>query len=516
MMVLSLAAMTFWNVAGYFDDSTREGNRSDVWLYGWPSTYLIRGVYREPSFLARRAWMAWEWEPKWNDGFIWARAGETEEFDSGQLILNICVALTITAVTSGAFEVWRRRRRRLLQFHLSDLCLVVFFVACVLAFGRHATTATAALERIEKWNGAQLVAANWKRATPQFIHALLPGEWRKPGDYAVEIRFSNEILTPSHIDVICAQTRLESLELLEVKIQPVDGWARIAACAQIREVSLGGKHLQGDPLSLLAHYSTIRKLQLSLQELSDRDLRSIGQITSLRELVISDDGQCQWTNLAPLAELPHLTSLEVDLGSDCSSPRPECDLSALAGCQKLRRLVIGDKVLTHRDVHGLTQLGELEELSFDCCQLEVSEDGTQLIAAHPRLTMLNLGINRPVPQSMWPAIADLRHLEELHVEWADAGDSEMKWIRGIRTLRTLTCGSKQLSNDGIAHLVDLPHLEHLRIDSRKLNDGVIDILIAMRALRFLDLSCCDTLTPAGLARLKKERPDVTVDLRMCY
>jgi hypothetical protein len=65
VMVLALAAMTFWNAAGYYYDPEQRSVGEELWTHGWPLTYLTSNVQ------ARRQSRRWEWEPNWREGFAW-------------------------------------------------------------------------------------------------------------------------------------------------------------------------------------------------------------------------------------------------------------------------------------------------------------------------------------------------------------------------------------------------------------------------------------------------------------
>src|SRR5262245_28611781 len=82
VMVLAVAAMTFWNVAGNYEDSLRSYARDHTCMHGWPVAYLKRDVYQQPG---PTFWP----EPDWGNGVRWRRGPELLEFSLGALVLDL-------------------------------------------------------------------------------------------------------------------------------------------------------------------------------------------------------------------------------------------------------------------------------------------------------------------------------------------------------------------------------------------------------------------------------------------
>src|SRR5688572_14010864 len=115
------------------------GELSDDWgffpsklRHGWPWIYLSRRTelpgYKKgaPPWLIAGGW-SWSVEPK-------LRSETNPSFSLPMLWADLAVAGGILFLSAAAFEIWRRRRERLLQIHLSDIAAATLMLGLLLGW----------------------------------------------------------------------------------------------------------------------------------------------------------------------------------------------------------------------------------------------------------------------------------------------------------------------------------------------------------------------------------------------
>jgi hypothetical protein len=84
----------------------------------------------------------------------------------------------------------------------------------------------------------------------------------------------------------------------------------------------------------------------------------------------------------------------------------------------------------------------------------------------------------------------------------------------LPNLRVLShSGNSSITDAGVRVLATLTCLEELDLEwSERLTDDALDALAMLPRLRWVDLSFCFGVTEAGLARLRRARPEVKIEL----
>ena len=186
---------------------------------------------------------------------------------------------------------------------------------------------------------------------------------------------------------------------------------------QALKVTIGGQE-----------YSTaLEKLDLSDQDLTDRDLISLGEMSNLKELNL--EGNRQISDLMPLADLHTLESLALPI------PAEVTDLSPIASLENLEKLDLS--VTNLKDLSFVSGLGGLKSLSLA---------GSLAI---PDLT----------------ALKDLSQLETLDIYAGGLGNPA--GIEGLTQLRHLELGNESTAFQmkDLSVLSGLTNLEYLRVDA---------------------------------------------------
>ncbi len=105
-------------------------------------------------------------------------------------------------------------------------------------------------------------------------------------------------------------------------------------------------------------------------------------------------------------------------------------------------------------------------------------------------------------------VAELRGVEPLRfldlAENRNITDAGMPYLVELKQLTSLNLSSCTITSEGLAVLKRLPRLERLILSyCNKLNDSVLKTLEAMRALTYVDLHGCLSITKGALARVRR-------------
>ena len=513
-VVTALVALCFcfWNVAGYYRNwnETFHYRNDSVWLYGWPATYLERSVERiSPDGIVKE---------RLDDSLTWRLWERATSFFPGALSLDLAVGGAASLLLGSAFEIWRRRRARLLQVYLGELGVLTAVVCGFLGGGRYLVVSTATEEEVLQSLKQQSLRSSefeFESGTPEFLHRWLPGIDYKAGDSVTEVRIHHP-LSESQMGVICHLRGLRSLHL-DARC-PSNIWEMVSGCRQLEKIWIDSESLVDDDLAVLAKLPGLRKVYLGMGTVSDASLRHVGEIKTLRELSLSESSpNLIGEGLKHLAASP-LTNLEISFDkSGCN----ECDLTPIGQIQHLRELSIFHKRLTSRDAAALGKLSDLDELNLINCYFADSKDGAILFHELRNLRELHLGLDSISPET-GRAISELRGLKMLVVTDSDFFNDDAAWISQIASLRELHYyfEGKQNWSSGFARLRQLPHLETLSLSGLGIMDEDIDHFVQMKSLKTLKLGYDNGkgtgIQPADIKRLEKERPDLKVTLNGIY
>jgi len=178
-----------------------------------------------------------------------------------------------------------------------------------------------------------------------------------------------------------AIARMSALRLLIIR-GPAHGWAKLRECTQLESASFAEVDMAN--LKRWNTWKSLRELALT-----GRRLRSLAGLEASERLERLALVNLQMDDLAPLRNLPHLTSLTIRM------PAGRIDLGSIGRVSTLRSLVIDQSVMSDRDIVHLPTLRHLssaralEELVLIGVQVE---DGDLLsLAELPRLRKVRLG-----------------------------------------------------------------------------------------------------------------------------
>ena len=170
--------------------------------HGWPWIYLAGSTDHFPGYSSENVppWLiagGWNWSVKED-----LRSETNPAFSWTLLLADLAVAAAILLLSAAAFELWRRRRTWLLQFHMSDLVAFTLLIGLLLGwwhqyYRRHARMEQA-LHALSQEDPSKISKVLWRyagpdwlreargpRALPRQFESIVMLDWRiDPGDIA--------------------------------------------------------------------------------------------------------------------------------------------------------------------------------------------------------------------------------------------------------------------------------------------------------------------------------------------
>lgn len=304
--------------------------------HGWPFTYL----QREPVLTG--GWPDMRLSP-------WKLFEGVDRFSISILIVDVILGLALTAVAGFLFEVWRRRRKRLLQFSIADLFVLVAIVAAgsaIFVFHRsqHREERNI-LEAIEKthplpsfeWRGTVYHRVEWQQGGPSWLREFLGDRPFQILDRVVGIDATGEelehVVKLRHLRVVHVDgavsncqlkmlNQLPQLEALDMSFAIFDNegyeaidengivvqqYFRLPRLPKLRGLNLYDAAFRGEGLE---NIPAIEVLELAGTEIDDSALPALSRLAQLKHLSlygtgVSDFGVEQLRGALPDCEIRH-------------------------------------------------------------------------------------------------------------------------------------------------------------------------------------------------------------------
>lgn len=275
----------------------------------------------------------------------------------------------------------------------------------------------------------------------------------------------------------------------------------LAQLPHLKELNLFGPRLTDEALSYLPEQKELEYLSLGpgAEPFSVKGFAAIARIPKLKTLWI-DTKQCTDEQLEQLAGHPTLERLSVHWESNFTDQ----GVYHIARIPNLKKLDLGlNQQLTNRSIEYLTRSKNLDWLWLP--GVPFTDEGVMRLSALPQLEYLFVGgaSTSPLTDS---SLAEIAKLSKLKTLWTggtgitDRGIRELAKLSALEELAIATT-SPSVTNDGLAHLASLEHLEKLnwkatsnitfeglnRLNGMK-NIKRLDVMDIERGTHVLDLS----------------------------
>lgn len=262
-----------------------------------------------------------------------------------------------------------------------------------------------------------------------------------------------------------------------------DDWlARLSTVSTLRRIDLSNCAIQGHGLRHLASLTGLRELNLTLTPVNDDGLKHLAGLTEIRMLGLAST-QCTGAGFAHLKQLQKLESVNFHF-----TPFNDAGIAAIAELPISDRLWFGH---THFTDAGAAPLAKLTRLK-------------------------RCGLGSKESASSGAAVAALVHLplEDLALLDNQADAVGLAHAAKIVTLRKLDVShAPTVQDDSLPLVAQLPKLDEFKLGSAQVTDDGLQALTSAKALKRLVLSGLKRVTPAGIERLRKARPDLVVEMQ---
>jgi hypothetical protein len=255
---------------------------------------------------------------------------------------------------------------------------------------------------------------------------------------------------------------------------------------------------------------------------TDEELRALCQITSLKDLDLDIENFSD-AGLVDVGKLKNLRVLKI--GGSKFTPAALEALVELPDFQELHYYSTRNTDVAAKTMSRLVHLKVL-----DISRSDFSDADIQLICTNKSLEYLQLENNPHLTDQALREIGNLEHLEKLAISGnKNLGDKSCEYLAKCLELRGLGMGATQVTDCGIEKLLKLRKLEDLGVPGTRITAKSVDLLSELPKLRHLGifgnqnlgdeivplikkyksldtLMCFDTgLTPKGLKELAKSR-----------
>ncbi len=258
--------------------------------------------------------------------------------------------------------------------------------------------------------------------------------------------------------VIAHLTGLKSLKRLHV----VDVWA-----------------FTGVELHQLAGIRTLTDVQFTSVGINAAGAESLAKLKELRFIILENCKRFDDAALLHLGKLPKLTRLQM--------PGTACTAEGLAAA-KLK----------------------IEHLDFNKLSEKLPGETASIVGpAYPEVVSLRLAMSEPFKRGDIAALAHFKSLRSINI-LAVNDTSAWAGLASIPTLESITLDRNPFSDAEVDHLLQVPSLVGITFMNVDVTDAGILKLVSLKKLKRLGLKPCPKVTDAGIAALKKQRPDIQI------
>lgn len=262
-----------------------------------------------------------------------------------------------------------------------------------------------------------------------------------------------------------------------------DQWLEhLAGVMTLRRVDLANCAIKGDGLRHISKLTDLREVNLTLTPVTDDALQHLAGLPELRVLGLAST-QCTGTGFTHLKGLKKLESVNFHF-----TPLNDDGLRAITQVPISDRLWFAHTRFTDAGAAGLSNLTQLRRCGIGSTDEASSGEAVAALAKLP-LEDLTLLDNQATPAGLAFAakIATLRRLDVSH--------------------------APAVTDDSLPAVSLMPALEELHLGSAQITDEGLMELAASKSLRKLSLAGLKQVTPAGIERLRKVRPELQIEVK---
>jgi hypothetical protein len=262
-----------------------------------------------------------------------------------------------------------------------------------------------------------------------------------------------------------------------------DDWLKhVVLCHSLQKLDLANCEIHGDGLKYVGEINNLRELNLTLSPIDDSALKHLAGLSELRTLGLAST-KCTGTGLEYLKDLEHLENVNLHF-----TPVNDAGLKAIAQLPLSGRLWLGHTHFTDEGAKHLANLTKLKRCGLGSMEKASSGEAVAALVNLP-LEDLTLLDNQATPVGVAHA-AKITTLQKLDISHGPT-----------------------VGDESLPQLAAMPELTELRIGSAQLTDDGLQALATAKKLKKLALTGVKKVTPAGVERLQKTRPELVIEVK---
>lgn len=241
------------------------------------------------------------------------------------------------------------------------------------------------------------------------------------------------------------------------------------------------------------------------------DLERLSVLPALRELHLpgpiwnqnADSGRDGSVDFKYLAGIQSLESITFSYHFLDSIRFRDQGIAALAPLKNLKELVVRQSAVKG---HPLEPLHSLEALDVTLCPFD--DEGLRHVKGMPKMKRLLIG-DTVVTDAGMEALRGLTELEQLDIHGTPITDAGLANIAGLKKLKKLNLMGTAISDASIAVLTELPQLEELNLYRTKISNTGLTALKRLQALGEIDVRY-SRVTQGGVDELRAALPNTRI------
>lgn len=262
-----------------------------------------------------------------------------------------------------------------------------------------------------------------------------------------------------------------------------DEWLKNVVIRQsLKKLDLANCEIHGEGLIYVGVLTNLRELNLTLTPVDDSALKHLASLKELRTLGLAST-KCTGTGFEHLKGLTKLENVNLHF-----TPVNDAGLKAISQLPLTGRLWLGHTHFTDEGAKHLAGLTKLKRCGLGSSEKTSSGEAVAALVNLP-LEDLTLLDNQATPVGVAHAakIATLQKLDISH--------------------------GPTVGDDSLPQLAAMPELTELKIGSAQLTDDGLQALATAKKLKKLALTGVKKVTPAGVERLQKARPELVIEVK---
>jgi hypothetical protein len=308
-----------------------------------------------------------------------------------------------------------------------------------------------------------------------------------------------------------------------------DGLSNLAGLQNVHTFITGQLPLTDSDLAFIATLPALERATFSRgTKITDAIVDHLVELKTLWHFAVTDVSTFTGSTLGKFGQSKTITRMEFistgfdDMGAEAITACQKINSLTLEGCQKftdaglnhiaklreLRNLSLCNAGCTAEGVAA--QMLKIEHFDFNKLAGKLPRDTAPIVGpAYPTVTSIRFAQSESLTQEDFQALAHFKSCKSFS-PLSIKDTSAWAGLASVTSLEKLFIDRNPFSDAEIDHLLTVASLVDLTLGTVDVTDAGLLKLAAMKKLKRLGLKPCPKVTDAGIAALKKQRPDIQI------